>query len=181
MKLEAVLFLLLVVCSSCSRSFPVRASLDRSAWFASLSNGTPKIYEGDRLSLIFATDLPHPELEKKKSGKVTGCKIQCNRTQTLLLSNIPLRPGLYRITQSGLDSLQDTSVYCSYATEGVAKIITRTYNQGNGWLQVTQYDSTTSQLMGKFDIRFKANDGSSRAIHFRRGKLNLLVNRKPLS
>lgn len=179
MKLKTSLFIWLAVCSSCSRSFPIRASLDRSAWFASLTNGTPKIYEGNRLSLIFATDLPHPEQEDKTKGKVTGCKENCNRTQTLLLANIPLRPGLYRITQSGLDSLLGASIYCNYAAQGVAQIMTRTYNQADGWLHITRYDSTTSQLTGKFDIRFQANNGTSRSVHFRRGKLNFFVNKRP--
>lgn len=71
------LCLLLVVCCSCSRSFPIRASLNHSRWFASLSNGTPRVYEEERLSLIFATDLAHPELVEKRVGRVTGCKGQC--------------------------------------------------------------------------------------------------------
>jgi hypothetical protein len=179
--LKINLFILIVTCCSCSRSFPIRASLDKSRWFASLSNGTPKIYEEERLSLIFATDLPHPELKEKTVGKVTGCKGKCQRTQTLILSNIPLRSGFYRVAQSDTDSLQSNSIYCVYDTQGVEQINTRVYKKAEGWLQITQYDSTTNQVKGKFDIRFQASDGSSRSVHFRRGKLDFLLKKKPLT
>ena len=179
--LKINLFFLLIICSSCSRSFPIRASLDRSRWFASLSNGTPKIYEGDRLSLIFATDLPHLELKEKTTGKVTGCKGDCQRTQTLLISNIPPRSGFYRIAQSGLDSLQGAGIYCSYDAQGIERIGTRIYQKAEGWLRITQYDLTTNQVQGKFDIRFQASNGGSHSVHFRRGKLNFSLKKKPLT
>lgn len=175
MMSKIYLFLLFIVCCSCSRSFPVRASLDRSRWFASLTNGTPRIYEDEWLSLIFTTDFPHPELAKKKIGKATGCTGECQPTQTLILSRIPLRSGYYQITESGPDSLQHTSVQCSYLTQGIEQVNTRFYNKAEGWLHITDYDSTTTQLKGKFNLRFQASDRSNRSVHFRRGRLDLFV------
>lgn len=169
------LCLLLVVCCSCSRSFPIHASLNHSRWFASLSNGTPRIYEEERLSLIFATDLSHPELAERRVGRVTGCEGLCQRTQTLLLANIPLRTGLYRIAQSSSDSVRDNTVYGSYDTQGIKRIGTRTYDKADGWLEVTAFNSITNQVTGKFDIRFMARDGSARSAHFKRGKLNFFI------
>lgn len=171
--------LLLVVCCSCSRSFPIRASLNHTRWFASLSNGTPRVYEDERLSLIFATDLAHPELTEKRTNRVTGCKGPCQRTQTLLLANIPLRTGLYRIAQSNSDSVRSNTVFCSYDTQGIKGINTRIYNRADGWLQIEAYDSLSNQVKGKFDIRFIASDNSARSVHFKRGKLNFVIKNKP--
>ncbi len=181
MTSKASLLFLLIVCGSCSTSFPIRASLDRSAWFASLSNGTPKIYQDDKLSLIFTTDLSHPELEEKTTSKATGCKGKCRPTQSLLLSNIPLQPGFYRIAQSRPDSIANMGISGIYSALGVEQVITRNYERADGWLQITQYDTTTGQLKGKFDIRFQENNDGSRSVHFRRGKLNFLVKKKQLT
>lgn len=176
---KASLLFLLSVCTSCTSSRPITASLDRSAWFGSLSNGTPKIYFGNKLGLIFNTDLPHPELKQKPVNKPTGCKEPCVSTQTLLIGNIPLQVGRYVVSSaSSADSLGPTGVVSSYLAKGIDRINTRVYSQASGWLLLTHYDSATGLVKGKFDIRFQENQGGLRSVHFRRGKLNFLLGKK---
>ncbi len=147
------LLFLLSVCASCTSSLPVTASLNRSAWFGSLSNGTPRIYFGNKLGLIFTTDLPHPELKQKQLNKPTGCKEPCVSTQTLLIGNIPLQVGRYDVSSSSsADSLGPTTVVSSYLAEGIDSISTRVYGQAIGWFLITHYDSVAGLVKGKFDI-----------------------------
>ncbi|RYC69495.1 hypothetical protein [Spirosoma sordidisoli] len=173
------LLLLLTLFTSCSRSLPVRASLNQSAWFGSFLNGSPKLYYGNKVSLIFITDLPHPELKRKPINKPTGCQEPCRQTQTLLIGNIPLQTGRYKVFPSSLaDSLGPTGVRSNYITLGVEKINSAVYKQAEGWLRVTRYDSVSGSVKGKFDIRFQADNGDSRSMHFKRGKLNFSVKKK---
>lgn len=173
------LLLLLSVCASCISSFPITASLDRSTWFGSSSSSTPKIYAGNKLGLIFNTDLSHPELKRKPVNKSTGCKKPCVATQTLLIGNIPLQVGRYVVSSSSsVDSLGPTGIISSYLAKGIDRVNTRVYNQASGWLLLTHYDSTTGLVKGKFDIRFQENNDSPRSVHFRRGKLNFLLVKK---
>lgn len=178
MILKIAVAVLIVLCSSCSKSYPVKASLGRSTWFAS---GTPTIKKDlcsqERFNLFLKTDLPYPGAAKKRSKKVTGCKGDCAPTQVLTFTDIPLKQGYYDLSKPDLCSFEKVGAQGKYVVLGTPEVATQTYQKATGWIEITQYDPGTGLLEGKFDLDLQDSTGRVAPVHLSRGKIKVLVNK----
>jgi len=166
------IILVAVACCSCMRQpslpvdskYSVTAMRNDSVWFG-ISNAFRLIPPGKQpqsikeFNIRFETDLNYIGRQFPKGwppNKITGCIEECNRSQSIILYNIPLKKGKYKI--GGLDKRrkegESRSGYWLVGPSGGA--YKRYFYEGRnpGWIRVTRVDKMTNTVEGNFSISF---------------------------
>ncbi|WP_080056509.1 hypothetical protein [Spirosoma aerolatum] len=178
MILKVAIAVSVALCSACSSSYPVKASLERSTWFASGTPTTKKdLCSQERFNLFLKTDLPYPGSARTRSKKVTGCKGDCAPTQILTFTDIPLKQGYYDLSKPDLCSFEKVGAQGKYVVLGTSGMATQAYQKATGWIEITQYDQGTGLLEGKFDLSLLDSTGRVTPVHLSKGKIKVLVKR----
>lgn len=192
MKLPGYFTILLIICAGCARQpalpadsrFNVTATLNDSAWY-----GTGRILrlkeQGQSLSrnfnLLVSTDIDYPGMSNAPNPNTdNGCTDpECTKTQSLLIYNIPLKKGRYRIARLDKRSpyAHEVAGFTYVGNSGGMEKHFTYQGLRPGWIRVTKFDKASGWLEGHFSVSFskdtKVNDRLPGKIpdnaHFRDG------------
>ncbi|GAB3958457.1 hypothetical protein GCM10028805_52820 [Spirosoma harenae] len=140
------------------------SKLNDSTWYGTgellrIKESTQQPDNGRTLNLLVYTDIDYPGMgSEPNSNTTTGCvNGDCNRTQILMIYNIPFNKGRTTLTKLNKRSfLKNEQANLSYLgnSGGLAK---RYINQGAkpDWIRVTKIDQATGVVEGRFALSFK--------------------------
>lgn len=168
--------ILFVVCIACAKQptlpsnskFNVTSVLNDSVWFGTgkvlrMKEHEQKIGNLHKFNLIVFTDIDYPGVGKGPNPKTNnGClNLECTRTQSLAIYNIPLKKGRFKITKLNKGS-QLKNEYASLSYIGNAGGVFNRYVYAGlkpGWIKVTKFDKALGIVEGRFAVSFSQDTG----------------------
>lgn len=171
----AVIVLALTGCASQSTLphnsvFNVTSVLNDTAWYGTgkvlrLREAEQKLDEVRAFNLVVFTDIDYPGMGDPNApnpNTENGCvDPECTRTQGLVIYNIPLKKGRFKIsTLDKRKTLKNEYASLSYIGNSGGLHNLYTY-QGlkPGWIKVTNFDKNTGIVEGRFAISFSQYPG----------------------
>lgn len=173
--------LVLICFSSCVRrqylpndsNYNSIAILNDSVWYGTgkinrIINPGNGVDDSKRIDLYIRTDIPYKGLSGGPNKPTNnGCvDSDCIVTQTLLIQNIPLKKGRYRLGE--LMKLTENSYPCRFEyignSGGVAKRYLDTGSKSN-WIRINKIDKNTGFVDGQIAFTFKEDLTYSSRIH----------------
>ncbi|ACT92039.1 hypothetical protein [Dyadobacter fermentans] len=196
--LSVVLF---AVCIGCAKQpslpsdskFNVTAVLNDTAWFGTgkvlrLIEQGQKIENAKKFTLVVFTDIDYPGMGNGPNPNTdNGCvDPECTRTQGLLIYNVPLKKGTYKISK--LDKKSELpNEHANFAYIGNSGgMLNRYIYTGStpGTIKITKVNKALGTVEGRFDISFSQDTildllplrGKMRTTaHFRNGLFRIKI------
>lgn len=178
MKTSHILLLtaILSLCLGCvkppaggKRPYPVVAQLNTQPWFGNatavktMSDSLGSSCDTNSFSLFIKTDLLHPGDTPKPEAIFTGCMtLDCLPTQRITIYNIPLRKGKYNLASLSTCNVPVEHTPYVLLLYKVGSGIYQAYERDltrTSWISITQYDSASGLLEGRFSLTLQAVKG----------------------
>nr|WP_250764902.1 hypothetical protein [Dyadobacter sp. MSC1_007] len=163
--------LLFVVCIGCAKQrslpsdskFNVTSVLNDTVWFGTgkvlrLRETGEKIENVKKFNLIVYTDIDYPGMGSGPNPNTSnGCiDPECTKTQGLLIYNIPLKKGRFKIAKLDKNSqLKNEHASLSYLGNS-GGVLNRYIYDGSipGWIKITKFNKASGIIEGRFAISF---------------------------
>lgn len=178
MKICCLYALIFMIFASCTRqpslpknsTYNVTSILNDSVWFGTgkvlrLKKADMKIEDARQFNLIVNTDIDYAGLvDGPNPNTSNGClDPECTATQGLVIYNIPLKKGRFKISK--LDKRSQQKNECArlgYIGNSGGMMNLYVYNGSKpGWIKVTKFDKASGIVEGCFAITFSQDHHSS--------------------
>jgi hypothetical protein len=143
--------------------FNVTSTLNDSVWFGTgkvlrLRGAEQKIENVKKINLIVYTDIDYPGMGSGPNPNTNnGCiDPECTKTQGLLIYNIPLKKGRFKIAKLDKNSqLKNEHANLSYLGNS-GGVLNRYIYDGSipGCIKITKFDKASGIVEGRFAISF---------------------------
>ena len=171
MKACCLFIVFYAVLASCAKqpslpmnsAFNVTGVLNDTAWFGTgrllrIKEVGQKIEDVREFNLIVSTDIDYPGMgDHPNPNTNNGCvDPQCTKTQGLVIYNIPLRKGRFKIEKLNKHRLRKNE-YARLSYIGNAGGLLNQYAYNGlkpGWIRVTKFDKASGIVEGRFAISF---------------------------
>ncbi|CAG5074674.1 hypothetical protein DYBT9623_05361 [Dyadobacter sp. CECT 9623] len=175
--MKALSIILFVICLGCTKQpslpanskFNVISVLNDSVWFGTgkalrIKEPGGEIESGQKFNLIVFTDIDYPGMGGgPKPNTNNGCiDPECTRTQSLVIYNVPLKKGHFKVAKLNKRS-QQKNEYASMSYIGnTGGLVNRYVYKGlkPGWIKVTKFDKDLGIVEGRLDISFSQDTES---------------------
>lgn len=163
--------ILFVICIGCAKQpslpsdseFNVTSVLNDSVWFGTgkvlrLRGEGEKVENVKKINLIVYTDIDYQGMGSGPNPNTkNGClDPECTKTQGLLIYNIPLKKGFFKIEE--LDKggkLQNEQASLTYLGNSGGVLNRYIYSDGTpGWIKITKINKAQGTVEGRFAIAF---------------------------
>lgn len=162
---------LFVICIGCAKQpslpsdskFNVTSVLNDSVWFGTgkvlrLREEGEKVENVEKFNLIVHTDIDYPGMGSGPNPNTNnGClDPECTKTQGLLIYNIPLKKGLFKIEKLDKRSqLQNEKASLIYFGNSGGMLNRYIYTGVTpGWIKITKINKVQGTVEGRFAIAF---------------------------
>jgi hypothetical protein len=176
--MKTLCVILFVVCLGCGKQpslpanskFNVTSVLNDSVWFGTgkalrIKEPGEKIESVVKFNLIVFTDIDYPSMGAGGPNPNTnnGCiDLECTRTQSLVIYNVPLKKGRFNIAKLNKRS-QRKNEKASLSYIGNAGGLYNHYVYKGlkpGWIKVTKFDRDLGVIEGRLNISFSQDTES---------------------
>jgi hypothetical protein len=175
------------------KPFPTTAVLNNANWYGTPQAVKSRVQPGDpgttdKFMLLVRTDLPYKTSARLRVGfeSPTGCESECLPIQMLLVENIPLKKGKYRLARlDKCGTLSPDKAHHSLLLPRTGSGVVQAYRQkgkAKNWLRVTRYDPVTNGVEGRFALTLEAiptekssQDSTQNQMVFRDGRFRAVL------
>lgn len=168
---------LFVICIGCAKQpslpsdskFNVTSVLNDSVWFGTgkvlrLREKGEKVEKVEEFNLIVYTDIDYQGMGNGPNPNTNnGClDPECTKTQGLLIYNIPLRKGLFKIEElDKSNQLRNERASLTYLGNSGGMLNRYIYSDVTpGWIKITKINKAQGTVEGRFAIAFSQDTQS---------------------
>ena len=163
--------IILIVAAGCAKQpslpsnskYNVTASLNDSVWYGTgkvlrIKEPRQEIGQVKKFNLIVFTDIDYPGVGSGPNPKTNnGCsEPECTRTQSLVIYNVPLKKGRFKISKLDKRAKFDNEYACLSYIGNAGGLLNLYVYKGlkPGWIRVTKIDRKSGIVEGRFAISF---------------------------